>query len=291
VKKFLREPLLHFLLLGIAIFVAYGMLLERVSDERARIVITQGEIASTIVGFTRTWQRPPTAEELDGLIRDRVREEVYYREALALNLDKDDTIVRRRLRQKLEFLTDDTAAEIQPTDDDLATYLAENGERFRTKPRWTFSQVYLNPQKHGANIGEEAARLLARLSQVDGNVDVSAEGDAFLLEHDFTATPIDEIAKLFGERFATRLATFGPGRWHGPIESGYGAHLVFVSEITEGRMPALAEVRQAVLREWADARHRQANEKRYEAMLKGYVVIIEPARVAEQQVQPAAKPR
>ena len=290
-KKVLREPLLHFLLLGIAIFVAYGLLPERVSDERGRIVITQGEIASTIMGFTRTWQRPPTTEELDGLIRDRVREEVYYREALALNLDKDDTIVRRRLRQKLEFLTDDTAAQIQPTDDDLATYLAANGDRFRAKSRWTFSQVYLNPQKHGANIGEEAARLLARLSQVDGNVDVSTEGDTFLLEQDFTATPIDEIAKLFGEPFATRLATVVPGRWQGPIESGYGAHLVLVSEITEGRVPALAEVRQAVLREWADARRREANEKRYEAMLKGYVVVIEPARVAEKQDQPAVKPK
>jgi hypothetical protein len=289
VKKFLREPLVHFLLLGAAIFVAYGLLPKRVSDEPAKILITQGQIASTIVGFTRTWQRPPTTEELDSLIRDRVREEVYYREALALGLDKDDTIVRRRLRQKLEFLTDDTATQAQPTDSELATYLKAHGERFRAKRRWTFSHVYLNPQKHGENLAEDAARVLARLSQVDGNVDVSAEGDSFLLEHSFTATPVSEIVKLFGEQFATRLATFAPGQWQGPIESGYGVHLVFVSEIMEGRMPALAEVRDAVLRELADARRQEANEKRYEAMLKGYVVVIEPAPMAEKQDQPAAK--
>jgi len=289
VKKFLREPLLHFLLLGAAIFVAYGLLPKRVSEEPAKIVITQGQIASTIVGFTRTWQRPPTTEELEDLIRDRVREEVYYREALALGLDKDDTIVRRRLRQKLEFLTDDTATQVQPTDDELAAYLEAHGERFRAKRRWTFSQVYFNPQKHGANLGEDAAQVLARLSQAGGNADVSAEGDPFLLEHNFTAAPVSEIVKLFGEQFATRLAAFTPGRWQGPIESGYGVHLVFISEVTEGRMPALAEVRDAVLREWADARRREANEKRYEAMLKGYVVVIERARVAGKPDQPIAK--
>lgn len=288
-KKVLREPLVHFLLLGAAIFVAYGLLPKPVSDEPAKIVITQGQIASTIVGFTRTWQRPPTIEELDGLIRDRVREEVYYREALALGLDKDDTIVRRRMRQKLEFLTEDTTTQVRPTDDELASYLEAHGERFRAKRRWTFTQVYLNPQKHGENLAEDAARVLARLSQVDGNAEVSAEGDAFLLEHEFTAMPVSEIVKLFGEQFATRLATFAPGQWQGPIESGYGVHLVFVSEITEGRMPALAEVRGAVLREWADTRRKEANEKRYEAMLKGYVVVIERVPVMEKQDQPVSK--
>jgi PPIC-type PPIASE domain len=287
VKTLLREPLLHFLLLGAAIFVAYSLLPKRIGDEPTEIVITQGQIASTIVGFTRTWQRPPTNEELEGLIRDRVREEIYYREALALGLDKDDTIVRRRLRQKLEFLTDDIATQIQPTDDDLTAYLKAHGERFGAKRRWTFSQVYFNPQNHGDSLEEGTARTLAQLSGAGGDADLSAEGDPFLLEHNFTATPVSEIAKLFGERFATRLATLPPGKWLGPIESGYGIHLVFIREITEVGIPALPEVRGAVAREWADARRREANEKRYEAMLKGYVVVIE--NVVEKQGQPVAK--
>ena len=286
-KKLLREPLVHFLLLGAAIFVAYGLLPKRVSDEPAKILITQGQIVSAIVGFTRTWQRPPTTEELEGLIRDRVREEIYYREALALGLDKDDTIVRRRLRQKLEFLTDDIATQVQPTDDELTAYLKAHSERFGAKRRWTFSQVYLNPQKHGKSLEEDAAQTLAQLGRTGANADLSAEGDPFLLEHNFTAAPVSEIVKLFGEPFATRLATLPPGQWRGPIESGYGVHLVFIREITEGGMPTLAEVRDAVALDWADVRRQEANEKRYEAMLKGYVVVIE--NVAEKQGQPVAK--
>jgi hypothetical protein len=119
-KKILCEPLLHFLLLGTAIFVAYSLVSKRTAEEPGKIVISQGQIASIVVGFTRTWQRPPTSEELEGLVRDRVREEVYCHEALALGLDKDDIIIRRRLRQKMEFVTDDVVAQAQPTDDELS---------------------------------------------------------------------------------------------------------------------------------------------------------------------------
>jgi hypothetical protein len=288
-KKFLREPLLHFLLLGGAIFVAYGLLPNRVSEDPAKIIITQGQIAATIVGFSRTWQRPPTPEELEGLIRDRVREEVYYREALALGLDKDDTIVRRRLHQKLEFLTDGTATLAQPSDEELAAYLEAHGDRFRAQRQWTFRHVYLNPQKHGESLAGEIAQLVARLNQAGGNADVSAEGDPFQLEQSFTAAPVSEIVKLFGEQFAARLTAVAPGQWRGPIESGYGVHLVYVDDVAEGRMPALPEVRDVVRREWADARRQEANEQRYKAMLKGYVVIIEGAWMAEKQDQPLAK--
>lgn len=285
-KKFLREPLLHFLVLGVAIFVVYGALPKRVDDDPAKIVITQGQIEAIIIGFARTWQRPPTADELQYLIRDRVREEVYYREALALGLDKDDTIVRRRLRQKLEFLTEDTAAQTLPTEDDLAAFLTANAEQFRTRRRWNFSHVYLNPQKHGASLGDDALQLLARLGR---GVDISAEGDPFLLGHDFANMPAEEVAKLFGDKFAKQLDGLASGKWQGPIESGYGVHLVYVDKITDGRMPALGEVRDAVVREWAEARRRQANEKRYEAMLRGYVVIVEPARAANEPGPPVAK--
>lgn len=288
-KKLLREPLLHFLLLGAAIFAAYGLLPKRVGDEPAKIIITQGQIASTIVGFARTWQRPPTPEELEGLIRDRVREEVYYREALALGLDKDDTIVRRRLRQKLEFLTDDLALQAPPTEAELTAFLKAHGERFGAKRRWTFSHVYLSPSKHGESLAEDAAQALARLVRSGGDADLSAEGDPFPLAHDFASAPASEIASLFGEPFAKRLATLPPGQWQGPIESGYGMHLVFIREITEGGMPALADVREAVTREWADARRQEANEKRYEAMLKGYTVVIE--NTAEKDGKPGATAR
>src|SRR5436190_15969553 len=151
-KRLLKEPLLHFLLLGAAIFVAYSLVSKRSSDEPGRIVITQGQVASMVVGFSRTWQRPPTREELDGLLRDRVQEEVYCREAMALGLDKDDTIIRRRLRQKMEFLTEDVAALAEPTDDELSAYLKAHADTFRVQRRFTFSHVYLTPKRRSENL-------------------------------------------------------------------------------------------------------------------------------------------
>ena len=282
-KKILCEPLLHFLLLGTAIFVAYSLVSKRTDEEPGKIVISQGQIASIVVGFTRTWQRPPTSEELEGLVRDRVREEVYCREALALGLDKDDIIIRRRLRQKMEFVTDDVVAQAQPTDDELSAYLQAHPDPFRMQRQCTFSQVYLNPEKHGENLARDTAQLLAQLNQAGGKADVSALGDSFLLEHTFAAAPSSEVAKQFGEKFAAKLDELAPGQWQGPVESGYGVHLVFVSERTEGRLPALAEVRDAVRREWANARRLEANEKLYEAMLKRYVVTIERPQVEEEK--------
>jgi hypothetical protein len=287
-KRILREPLLHFLLLGAAIFAVWGWRSKSVPDEPSRIKITQGEVESMAIGFGQTWQRPPTREELDGLIRDRVREEVYSREAMALGLDKGDLIIRRRLRQKMEFVTDDVVALFEPTDDDLSAWLNAHPDSFRLDRSYTFTHVYLNPEKHGDNLARDAAELLARLTQGGDKVDESALGDPFLLDLRFDSLPAPEIVKLFGEPFAAKLSSLSPGQWHGPLESGYGAHLVFVSQRTEGRLPALSEVRDAVRREWANARRLEANAKIYEAMLKRYTVTIErPAQPVGVVANPA----
>lgn len=274
-KRIAREPLVHFLLLGAAIFAAYHWLPTRRSGEPGKIVITQGQVEHLATGFARTWQRPPTAEELAGLVRDRVREEVYCREAKALGLDQDDTIIRRRLRQKMEFVSDDIAAQAEPTDADLNAYLQAHADTFRIEQRFSFRQVYLNPERHGEKLSQHAAELLVQLNQAGEKADVSAIGDPFLLEHDFSAAPAGEIAKQFGEEFVTKLGALQPGPWQGPIESGYGMHLVRISERTEGRVPTLAEVRDAVRRDWDNARRLAANESFYQELLKRYTVTIE----------------
>jgi hypothetical protein len=282
--KILREPLLHFLLLGAAIFLAYGFVSKRGADEPGKIVITHGQIENLASNFARTWQRPPTSDELAGLVRDRVREEVYYREAMALGLDKDDTVVRRRLRQKMEFVSDDITAQAEPTDADLNAYLHAHPDKFRTEQRFTFRQVFLNPEKHRASLADDAAQLLAKLNQAGSDTDFAALGDPLMLDSNFTAMPAGEVAKQFGEKFAAKLPELVPGQWQGPVESGYGMHLVFVSERTEGRQPALAEVRDAVRREWENARRLEANEKFYQELLKRYTVTIEePKPVAEEK--------
>jgi hypothetical protein len=279
-KRILHEPLLHFVLLGAAIFAAYSLVSQRAGNEPGHIVITAGQVAAIELGFTRTWHRPPTREELAALLRDRVREEVYYREAMALGLDQDDTIIRRRLRQKLEFLTDDVVDQAQPTDAELQAYLTAHPDPFRGQMEFTFSHVYLNPDTHGEHLARDTAALLAQLNRAGGEVDVSALGDRFLLERTFAAVPATEVAQQFGEPFARKLGEVSPGQWQGPIDSGYGAHLVFVSDRTEGRVPRLADVRDAVSREWDNARRLAANGKLYEEMLTRYAVTIEAPRVA-----------
>ena len=288
-KKFLREPLLHFLVLGAAIFAAYSLVSKRSGDEPGKIAISAGQVAAMAESFAGTWRRPPTREEMEGLIRDRVQEEVYYREAMAIGLDKDDTIIRRRLRQKMEFLTDDVASLAEPTEDDLSAYLNVHADTFRVQQQFTFRHVYLNPERRGESLARDTERLLAQLQQAGDKAEVSELGDSFLLEHRFEAAPVTEIAKQFGEKFATELGKLAPGGWHGPVESGYGVHFVFVSGRTEGRVPALAEVRDAVRREWANARRLEANEKFYEELLKRYVVTIERPKSAEEKRLAEAK--
>jgi hypothetical protein len=273
-KRLLGEPLLYFVLAVAAVFVTYGLVSGR-AVPRDRIVIGRADIASMVTGFSRTWQRPPTREELDGLIEDRLREEVGYREAIALGLDRDDAVIRRQLRQKLESAASDVAALAEPTEADLVEYLTGHSELFRARERLTFDQVYLSPDRHGDRLAQDAARLLARLRQAGRDADLSSIGDPFLLERRLEGESTDEIAQQFGEEFVQRLRHAPIGLWDGPIASSYGVHLVFVEERTDGRMPALAEVRDAVRREWVNTRRLEANEKYFQALLKRYVVTVE----------------
>ena len=282
-KRLLREPLLHFLLLGAGLFLAYGLLQRNGGGgEPGQILVTRGQIEHLALGFAKTWQRPPTPVELAGLVHDRVREEVYCREALALGLDQEDTVIRRRLRQKMEFVSDDIAALLEPTEAELEEYLRTHADSFRVEPRFTFRQVYLDPQKHGERLADEVAQLLTQLNQAGDGFDASALGDSLLLEPQFAGLPRGDVAKQFGEAFALELERLEPGHWRGPVESGYGVHLVFVSERTQGRLPLLAEVRDAVRREWDNARRLAANEAFYQELLGHYRVTIEGPEPADE---------
>jgi hypothetical protein len=274
-KRLIREPFIHFLLLGAAIFVANHLVSGRADSQPGKIVITQGQIRSMVIGFSRTWQRPPTREELERLVRDHVREEVYSREAVAMGLDQDDPVIRRRLQQKLEFVTDDVAALAEPTDAELVAYLKAHADVFHVDRKFTFSQVYLDPSKHAERLTQDADQLLIQLRQKGRNLELYSLGDAFLLEHQFEAASATEISKQFGDKFVAKLTDVPIGQWFGPVESAYGMHLVFVEERTEGRLPELAEVRDAVRREWANARRLESNEKFFQSLLKHYEVVVE----------------
>ena len=268
----LKEPLFHFVLLGALIFAVHGLVSQRDVAEPGEIVITQGHVEHLATGFAKTWQRPPTASEMAGLVRDRVREEVYYREAMALGLDRDDTVIRRRLRQKMEFVSDDIAAQTEPTEAELKAYLQEHPEAYRLEPSFTFHQVHLSPHERQENLGRDVEEVLAALKR---GADASMLSDSVLLEHQFVAMSGGDVERKFGDTFAAKLAQCTPGDWQGPIPSGYGVHLVFVSELTEGGAPALEEVRDSVRRDWENTRRLAANEDFYQELLKRYTVTIE----------------
>ena len=290
-RKLLREPLVHFLLLGAGLFLVSGLVSQRTGGDTNTIVVTQGHVEHLVAGFSRAWQRPPTQEELEGLVREYIREEVYYREALVMGLDKDDTVIRRRLRQKMEFLSEDVVAQAEPTEEDLRAYLNQHPEAFRVEQRFSFSHVYLNPERHGKNLERDAEQLLARLNRVGIKADPTELGDPFLLDHTYEAVSVRDAARDFGEKFAAVLVELPVGQWQGPVESGYGMHLVLVRERTEGRVPELKEVRDAVRREWTNARRLEANEKFYQALLQRYTVTIEPPQPTVAEAKSAAGTR
>jgi hypothetical protein len=274
-KSLLREPLTHFLLLGAALFAMDRFVGNRGVEAPGTIVVSAGEIESLAAGFAKTTERRPTDDELRGLIADRVREDVYCREAIALGLDKDDPVIRRRLTDKLQFVSEDVAPEAEPAESDLRAYFAAHEAAFRIEPRLTFRHVYLDPARHRDTLAVDARRLIDRLNASGAHVDPAAFGDTFLPAHTFADVPSGVIARQFGDAFAAKLVDLPIGRWQGPIASGYGTHLVQVTARVDGRLPSFEEARQEVGRAWKDARRQEANAAFYQRLLAKYRVTIE----------------
>ena len=268
-RRVLKEPLFHFLLIGAGLFVVFGLVNDTSPGSADyRIVVSPGRIQQLENIFVKTWQRPPTAEELQGLVDDFVLEEVYYRQAVAMGIDRDDTVIRRRLRQKYEFLTDDIAAASVPTDAELAGYFADNADAFIRDTTYSFDQVYINPDQ--ANAEAAVATQLAALRA--GHTVLSGAG---LLPAYFEATSARAIDGSFGSGFSQRLDALPIGEWQGPVESGLGLHLIRLRQRETGTLPELEEIRPVVEREWANERRLSNRENIKEQLLGNYEVMIE----------------
>ena len=266
--------MLHFLVLGAALFGLYGVVSKKDAEAPAKIIISESRIATLAERFARTWRRPPTQQELQGLVDDEVRDEVFYREGRAAGLDRDDVVIRRRVRQKMEFLAEDMAA-AEPSDGQLAAYLASNPEQFRTEDRLTFRQVFLSATRRGSALDGDAREIAKTLAGTSAPVDPAAIGDPFLLGEEFREMSQGDVARMFGEGFAKQLSAVEPGHWQGPIPSSFGAHFVFVDERAKGSLPPLDTVRDAVQREWLNARRIEAEEKLYRTLRDRYQIVVE----------------
>ena len=266
--------MLHFLVLGAALFGLFGMFGKKDAEAPAKIVISASRVATLADGFARTWRRPPTEQELQGLVEDYIRDEVFYREGRAAGLDRDDVVIRRRVRQKMEFLAEDMAA-AEPSDEQLAAYLASNPERFRTEDRLTFRHVFLSATRRGSALEGDARQIADTLARTSAPVDAAALGDPFLLGEEFREMSQGDVARTFGEGFAKQLSAVEPGRWQGPIPSSFGVHFVFVDERAKGSLPPLDTVREAVQREWLNARRIEAEQKLYRTLRDRYQIVVE----------------
>jgi len=276
-RRLLREPLLHFLLIGAGLFLLYNALNRGQSDAPREIVISEARVEALAENFATVWMRPPTAVELKGLIDDYVAEEVYYREAVAMGLDQDDTVIRRRLRQKMEFISEDVAAATEPTDAQLQAYLEQHADKFALPATLTFQQVYLSAERRGEAVRADAEKLLAELQAGRGPADPAEAGDATLLPATMEAASPQVIANTFGEEFARQIDEAPVGQWSGPIESGFGLHLVKVDERVAGSAPTLVEIRPIVLREWQSEQRRAQNKSFLDTLRSKYEVRVEGA--------------
>jgi hypothetical protein len=277
--RLLREPLLQFLVLGALLFAAYGLAGKRSAEAPEKIVVSTSRIANLADGFARTWRRLPGEQELQGLIENDIRDEVFYRAGRAAGLDRDDFVIRRRVRQKMEFLAEEISVP-EPTEEQLAAFLASNPDRFRIEDRLTFRQVFLNPQRRAGTIDRDLEQVRTVLSSADAN---TAElGDPFLLGEAFRAVSPGDTARIFGDRFAREVFAAEQGRWQGPMISSFGQHFVFIDGRTKGSVPPLDAIRPAVARQWADARRTDAEQQLYRSLRDRYEITVEavPPQVA-----------
>jgi hypothetical protein len=275
--RFLREPLAQFLLIGACIYGTYAFF--GVPDEDAgerTVVVGASRIEGFAAAWQRRWNRPPTSQELGGIIQQFIREEILYREAVAMGLDEDDPITRRRMAQKLEFLTKDIARLKEPGEGELERYFEENAGLYRKPDLITFSHVFLDPDKRGDATLDDAAMLLTEL-RAAGEPDRESlrSGDRTMLQSYYPAKSELDVRRQLGTGFAEVVFELEPGRWHGPVLSGYGTHLVYVHAMAAAPPPVFADVREHVLESWQLAQQEAFNAQYFESLKSRYEIVIE----------------
>jgi peptidyl-prolyl cis-trans isomerase C len=274
--KILKEPLFHFLLLGAVIFMVYFILNPAEDNAGNQIKITQNDVDRFVQIFQKQWQRKPNKQELEGLVRAHLKEEILYREGLALGLEKDDTIIRRRLAQKMEFLITDITVPEEVDDKDLLAFYEKNSARYTRAAKLSFRHIYFNPDIRGERMMDEANATLHTLQSTNAGLNVpDTYGDRYMLPLQYELTSEQEVARAFGRDFTEQLLKTESGRWQGPIRSGYGVHLVYIQQYDAASIYPFNEVRQRVKNDYLFELRQQRNEEVLEKLKLRYEITIE----------------
>ena len=277
VRRWLREPLIHFLLIGAVLFAAYGYMQRGRGgvESSKQIQLTVDDLAQLILIFQAQWRRDPTPDEISRLVESKIQEEVLYREGLAMGLDKDDTIVKRRMAQKLQFLAEDVATAHEPSTAELKAWYEKNRDKFALPSRVGFRHLYFSPDRRGQHARDDAVNALSKLAGQSQDAKVAGSlADPFMFQDYYRDRAPDYLGKEFGPQFAQAIAKLAPGSWQGPIESGFGWHLVFVDTVIPGRSPAFEEIEPDVKTAWLGEQKVQAWQKAYKEMRAKYTVLL-----------------
>lgn len=272
-RRLVSEPLVHFFAIALLLFALYDGLNEDARVDGAAIVVDAERLGALREAFLRTWQRPPSEEEMRGLVDNWIREEILYREGLAMRLDLDDPVVRRRIAQKMGFISE-LLVPAAPEDPVLEAWLGRHPDAYRLPARYTLRQVYFDPSRHGQAL--PAAIEAAHTALAAGG----EAGDATLLPPLLENASAQEIARTFGEAFAEAVTDAPVGGWSGPVQSGFGQHLVYVESVDPARLPALHEVRDAVARDYVRAQAEEADAAFYESLRQKYTITIADPGIA-----------
>jgi peptidyl-prolyl cis-trans isomerase C len=291
--RLVREPLLHFLLIGIALFVVYSLMHRGQTgvEPSHEIALSFDELRTMDLYFESQWHRQPTGEEFNAMVENKIQEEILYREGLTMGLDKDDTIVKRRMAQKLQFLAEDVASAHEPSTEELQAWFAKNSEKFALPSRATFRHLYFSFDKRGQKAHADADAALVKLSGQPGSTTLAATlADPFMFQDYYADKPPVELAKEFGPTFAVGVFKLKPRSWQGPIESGFGWHLVFVDSIIPGHIPAFEEIEPDVKTAWLGYQKGKAWREAYARMRARYSVLL-PAAPDQPSAFPPAAPK
>jgi hypothetical protein len=290
----LREPLVHFLLIGAVLFGLYSFTQSGRPATAAskEIRLSVDEIAQLTLLYQSQWRRPPTPQELARMVENRVQQEILYREALAMGLDKDDEIVKRRMAQKMQFLAEDVAAAREPSMAELRSWFEKNSAKFAQPPRLSFRHLYFSPDRRGSRARDDAQQALAKLAGAPVDAKVAGSlADPFMFQEYYRDRAPEFLGKEMGPQFALAVAKLPTGSWQGPVESGFGWHLVFVDTVIPGRVPAFEEVEADVRIAWLGEQKAQAWQNAYKKMRANYTVLLPgpPASSAASSSSPVTK--
>ncbi len=293
-KRWLREPLLHFLLLGLMLFAAYTYMQRGRGgvESSKQIALTMDDLRTMDLYFESQWHRQPTPAEFQAMVEDKVREEVLYREGIAMGLDKDDTIVKRRMAQKMQFLAEDVAAAHEPSTAELKAWFEKNSTKFALPGRYSFRHLYFSPDKRGKNAQDDAAKALAKIAgQPEDSKLAVLLADPFMFQDYYGDRAPEALAKEFGPQFVVALEKVKPGSWQGPIESGYGWHLVYVDTVIPGRIPAFEEMEPDIKTAWLGEQKATAWQKAFAEMRAKYTVLLPGPSDKEAAQAPGPRPK